>query len=119
MPRRPRSARLLVLALLPAGCSAPVGVGLDSPDPQGRTIALARLSGAPAESDIPELIQSLTSADPAQRLLAINTLERMTGETFGYRHYDPDWRRREAVARWQAWWLEREGEAMATGGALP
>lgn len=117
MPPRPRCARLLVLVLPLAGCSAPVGVGLDSPDPQGRTIALARLSESPKQSDIPELIESLASADPAQRLLAINTLERMTGETFGYRHYDPDWRRREAVARWQAWWLERD--PVATGGALP
>jgi hypothetical protein len=80
-------------------------------DPQGRTIALSRISESPTERDIPVLIESLTSADPAQRMVAIRTLERMTGETLGYRHYDPEWIRRDAVARWRAWWLERSGAA--------
>lgn len=54
------------------------------------------------QSTIRDLIEQLDSDDPAVRLLAISTLERLTGETYGYRQYDPTWQRREAIARWVA-----------------
>jgi hypothetical protein len=30
-------------------------------------------------------------------------LQRLTGETYGYRYYDDDERRKPAVARWNDW----------------
>jgi len=50
--------------------------------------------------DIPQLIASLDSDDPAVRLFAIQALERITGERFGYVPYDPPHKRRAAVDRW-------------------
>jgi len=122
MTRALRRIRRLPLLAAPAlaclGCAGPVDVSPDSVNPQGRTIALARISESPTEQDIPVLIESLTSADPAQRMLAIRTLERMTGETLDYRHYDPEWIRRDAVARWRDWWLQRSG-AVAEDAEAP
>ena len=113
-PRRNRRPLLIVapaivgLAAGP-GCAPRMEISPDSVDPQARTIALSRIAESPSEGDIPVLIESLTSADPAQRMLAIRTLERMTGQTLGYRHYDPEWIRRDAVVRWRDWWLQRSG----------
>ena len=49
-----------------------------------------------------DIVEELDSDDPAVRLLAIQSLERLTGETFGYVHYDPSWKRDEAIGRWVA-----------------
>lgn len=119
MPSVPACALQIVAAAALCACAAPVGGGLDSPDPQSRTIALAHIAEAPRESDIPALIAALLSADPAQRLLAIRTLERMTGQTLGYRHYDPEWVRRDAVVRWRQWWVERGGAGEPALGSAP
>lgn len=51
-------------------------------------------------SAIPRLIETLDADDPAVRMMAIATLERLTGRTYGYRYYDAPWDRREAIARW-------------------
>jgi hypothetical protein len=106
-------AALLALGGLLFGCAPSVSVGFESPDPQGRVIALAKAAENPAEGDIPSLIGALDSADSAQRLLAINALERLTGETMGYRHFDAPWRRARAVERWAAWWEQRQGDGEA------
>jgi len=50
--------------------------------------------------NIPQLIASLDSDDPAVRLFAIQALERITGERFGYVPYAPPHKRRAAVDRW-------------------
>lgn len=52
------------------------------------------------QSAIGELIELLDSDDPAVRLMAINALERLTGQTYGFRHYDSMMQRRESIARW-------------------
>jgi hypothetical protein len=44
----------------------------------------------------------LDSDDPATRLLAIDALERITGETLGFDASAPETERRNAVDRWQA-----------------
>lgn len=64
---------------------------------------------------IPDLIEQLESNDPGARLLAIRSLERLTGLTLGYDHADPWWERDAAVGRWRDWADEqglpaREGE---------
>lgn len=84
-------------------------VGFNEPDPHAR-IRAARLA---AETDdraaIPDMIQMLNSDDAAERMTAIGALERMTGLTMGYRHFDPRPVRAEAIDRWTEWL--REGEA--------
>ena len=64
-----------------------------------------------------ELVEQLSSNDPAARLLAIRSLERLTGETFGYEHAGPEWARREAIGRWVSYVEGLEaGEAGLDGG---
>ncbi len=103
----------LVMSVVLLGCAPPVRIGLDSPDPQGRTIALARAADGADEASVPKMIDLLNSVDPAQRFLAIKGLENRTGETFGYVHYAPEAERIAAQERWAAWWAEQNQE---TGG---
>lgn len=102
------------------GCAPPaITGGFDSPHAASRLFAARR---AAAETDpariaaaMPGLIRNLDSDDPAVRLLSIEALEELTGETFGYRHFDPEWLRAPAVARWAAAW--EGGEVRLRDGA--
>lgn len=110
-----RPARKLALLLVPAlnACAPDVEVGFESPDPQGRTIALARAAEKPdaRAEDLRQMIIMLGSIDSAQRMLAIGALKRATGgETFGYRHFDPEPEREAAKQRWVEWHQARYGE---------
>ena len=58
------------------------------------------------------MVRDLGSDDPAVRLFAIGGLERMTGETLGYRYYDDEHARDLAIKRWQAW-LSGKTESVA------
>jgi hypothetical protein len=61
------------------------------------------IEGAARSGDrtaVRDIVQLLDSDDPAVRWMAISALQRLTGETFGYRHYDSPAQRREAIARW-------------------
>ena len=46
--------------------------------------------------------------------MAIGALERLEGRTFGYRYYDPGWKRHAAIGRWIEYVQGRPG-AMAAG----
>jgi hypothetical protein len=94
----------MVLAL--AGGCAKVPVGFDAPSEVRRLDAVV---AAAADDDrspetIRSLIEQLDSFDPAMRMLAIRTLERMTGRTLGYDHAAPAWARDLAVDKWVAWY---------------
>ena len=52
---------------------------------------------------IPRLVQCLDDRDSAIRFAAISALKRMTGQDFGYRYYDDEWNRRQAIAQWHQW----------------
>lgn len=84
------------------GCASPPAT-LDSPDPGGRMEAIRRAAEQQDRSAIPGLIRQLESDDALIRLSASRTLERLTGQTMGYRHSDPEWRRRQAVDAWVQW----------------
>lgn len=84
-----------------AGCGpAAIDGGFDSPNPAARMYAIEHAAREGDTTAIPRIIEALDSDDPAVRWLAILSLQRLTGETFGYRHYDPTLERRDAVARW-------------------
>jgi len=97
---------LALSAILPASaaCSTAPEARFDSIDPQSRTAAILRAAERGDRSAIPDLIQRLDAADPAERMLAIRTLERLTNRTRGYRHSDPAPIREEAIERWVLWW---------------
>lgn len=92
----------MALVFLPA-CIPPVPEGFNSPDPTRRLNAIVRAADERDSGAIPDLIVQLESSDPAARLLAIRTLESLTGETLGYDPVSPDWQRAEAVDRWEVW----------------
>ncbi len=97
---------LAILVLLIGGC-ARRDVSFDSKDPGGRIQAAINAAAENDQTAIPGLIEMLDSDDPAARFVAIGTLERFTGQTFGYDFADPEWRRREAVNRWVSWYDSR------------
>lgn len=96
-----------------AGCSASAPATFDTDAPDGRIEAIVAAARHNDRSTLRDLIDQLDSDDPAVRMLSIRSLQRMTGQTMGYRHSDPDHNRREAVDRWVAW---AEGEH-SEGGA--
>jgi hypothetical protein len=86
------------------------------PREQQRIGALDPTSNIPAMQDaardkdyksIPQLVRQLDNDDPAVRFYAIQALQQLTGQTFGYQFYDDAVERRPAVRRWQQW--VREG----------
>ncbi|MCC6230278.1 MAG: hypothetical protein IT432_13770 [Phycisphaerales bacterium] len=93
------------VGLLGAGCSSPAR-GFASADPGARLDAAVDAAARHDASSIPELIKLLDSDDPAARMVAINTLQRLTGTTNGYDHAAPEPQRHAAVDRWVAWHAE-------------
>ena len=62
--------------------------------------AIANAARDGDRSALRRIIESLDSDDPAIRMLAISTLQRLTGQTMDYRPYDPPAQRQAAVERW-------------------
>lgn len=105
-----RISACAVLLSLPLGaCSQPaLRADAESNDPQERTLALARIVSDDDRSRAVEVISLLESPDPVDRMLAIRTLERWTGNTNGYDHSAPEAQRAHAVEAWWTW-AQEEG----------
>jgi HEAT repeat protein len=86
-----------------AGGCVPIPKGFDSPEPAARIEAAVEAADRGDRGAIPDLIALLESDDPATRLVAIRSLERLTGETLGYDHAAGEYEREEAVERWVEW----------------
>lgn len=107
---RMRAPSFLVLAAIASGCSQPtMRASFKDATPSERTLAAANAARDRDEASIPHLIAMLDSEDPAQRMVAGDALERITGETQGFFFADPEPKRREAIGRWREWYLERAG----------
>lgn len=85
------------------GCLATSDPGVDSRDPARRMEAMVDAAAARDRAAVPGLITRLDSQDAGERLVAIKSLERITGKTFGYDYAGPATERAAAIARWQAW----------------
>jgi len=108
---------LLALGSVSA-CGGPaLTPGFESVDPQERTTALLEAARAQDRGAISELIERLWSSDPAERMLASAALRRLTGQDFGYRHFDPETVRDRAAEQWRRWWLSQQERAQ--GRARP
>lgn len=104
----------LVLALAVSGCSQPVmRASFEDATPAERTLAAANAARDRDEASIPHLIAMLDSEDPAQRMVAGDALERITGETQGFFFADPEPKRREAIGRWREWYLQNARRPIA------
>lgn len=114
MPSAPRRHRWRLLAgpltaaLALPGCADPsAAIGFDEQAPDARLRAIRRAASDNDHSATPDLIRALESDDPAERLLAIRTLEKLTGQTLGYDHAAPIEERRTATRRWADWYASR------------
>lgn len=109
-PRR-TSLALLALPFLGWGCAPPIpSGGFEGPDPASRIYAAAEVAKTyqatgvePTHAALRHLVTMLVSSDPAERLVAVDTLRLVTGRSFGYRPYDPLSERRMAADRWSTW----------------
>ncbi len=74
--------------------------GFDSPSPVARSLAIEQAVRAHDLRAVPKIVEQLDADDPAIRMLAINALYRLTGETYGFRHSDPPHDRHAAIQEW-------------------
>lgn len=110
--------------LLPlGGCGPTIVADFDSPEPAARNAAVVRAAALKDAGAVPDLVRMLDSDDPATRLLAIGTLERITGETLGFDYAAPEHERAAAIEKWVSR-LEHErpdhpasGSSTSGGGA--
>ncbi|MCA9287766.1 MAG: hypothetical protein KDA05_04230 [Phycisphaerales bacterium] len=100
-----------ISAALAIGVSATLGAciprdqaGFTAIGPAHRLDAIVLAADASDHDSLRGLIQQLDSDDAAARLLAIRALERRTGQTLGYEHDAPPWRRDRAIEAWVAWY---------------
>ena len=105
-----------LLLLLLTGCAPPIpDGGFDAPDPASRIYAAVRVAdkwssitppqdrSRPSIATLQQLVVMLESSDPAERLVASETLRMVTGEDFDYEASAPLPERFLAVNRWRAW----------------
>src|SRR4051812_21874264 len=108
----------LLLFVLAAGCTAPRGpIVVTDPDPSIKVLAIERAVGSRDMSVTPQLVADLNNDDPAIRMYAIGGLQRLTGQTFGYRYFDDEDQRKPALKKWQQWLSEQQPTQSA--GARP
>jgi hypothetical protein len=100
------AAMALVVALgsCAAGCTAPHGpLVVTDPDPSVKIPAIKKAVRKGDRGAARQLVTDLDSDDPAVRFYAINGLQRITGERFGYDYYADEQKRQPAVQRWHEW----------------
>ena len=112
------TVRVMILILVAGrlGACASPPKGFDSPVPANRMQAAVDAAAEGDHTAVPDLIGLLDSDDSLVRMVAIRSLERLTGQTLGYDHAAPEWRRDEAIERWVAWAL---AQAEAGSSRLP
>jgi hypothetical protein len=109
-----RSLFLIIwlMTVLACGACAPSGRGLVDEDASFKIPAIKSAVESNDKKAVPELIQGLTSDDPAVRFYCIEGLRRLTGQTFDYQYYAPDTERELSVQRWRDW-LKQSGNKPA------
>ena len=88
-----------LLLLCSCGPSMTEG-GFDAASPAARSHAIEQAARAGDLDAVPKIVEQLDADDPAIRMLAIDALHRLTGETYGFHHYDPPYERHAAIRRW-------------------
>jgi len=109
-------ALLLVGLGLATGCApkqARPNPDLRAPDTTSRVPAIVNAAQAGDASELGELVHALSDDDPAVRLFAIQSLNTRTGQTLGYRYYDREKDRRDAIDRWHDWLAAQEASDSA------
>jgi len=92
----------MVGLMLSAGCVPRPASSISDPDPIISIPAIKQASHDGPDA-VRALVERLDSDDPAIRFYAIRSLQKLTGQTLGYRYYDDAEERRPAVEQWQRW----------------
>jgi hypothetical protein len=112
MGRRVGIYLVLAVSVVAGGCTAPrPPLVVTDPDPSVKIPAMKVAVERGDRSVVPQLVADLSSDDPAVRFYAIESLEKLTGQTFGYAYFQDDEARRPAVEKWQDW---LKGQSAAT-----
>ncbi len=98
------------LLTLVSGCgTAPRNFqGLSDPSPIVRARSTGLGYGLPVTVVVPALIERLNDPDPVVRLAAHEELKEGSAQDFGFVPWGRPEERERAVARWRAWWKDRE-----------
>jgi hypothetical protein len=104
----------IIAALALTGCFGREKPDIKSPDAALKIPAIKARVAQHDPNVIPQLISDLCSDDPAVRFYAIEGLERLTNQTFGYRYFDDEIRRKPALNRWRAWLANQSGDRVPT-----
>lgn len=102
-PMSKRTWSLCTIAMIltiPTGCIPQSKPGFDSPAPSKRLDAIISASALEDDESFIKLVEKLRSESPAERMLAIRSLQTRTGTTLEYNHAAPDWQRLQAYNRW-------------------
>ena len=125
MPPRLQSGFILCLLLLAGAvpaCAPPIpSGGFEAADPASRIYAAVRVASdydrtgvEPDHGTLQQLIEMLLSADPAERLVAGDTLKLVTGVDLGYEPSAPLVERVVQVQRWKTW-LDQKSSDRSSG----
>jgi len=99
------------LTLAIGGCSAPrPAIEVTNSDPSGKIPAMKKAVREHDVTVVRQLVKDLDSDDPAVRLFAIQALEKLTGQRYGYDYYADEVQRKPALHRWQEWLAQQEGQ---------
>jgi len=105
-----------------AGCLAP-DEGLyrrfQDENPAVRIDAIIQAGQTKDAPAVPYLVDRLSDSDREVRVFAIVALEKITGQTLGYRHYDPPELRGQAIRRWRDWLAASQTAAPAARATQP
>lgn len=89
---------------LAIGCGGPPPAReVSNPDLSGKIPAIKDSVERHDMESVHQLVRDLDSDDPAVRFYAIQGLQRLTGETFGYQYFADEQARKPALDRWKAW----------------
>ena len=117
-PMHFRKLAALALVVFPGGgCFSRDPISLTSNHAPQKIPAIVGAAQHGDREAIPQLVRDLDSDDPAVRFYAIEGLERLTGETFGYVYYQDATERRPAVMRWRKWLEENHRPSDVAGPA--
>lgn len=103
---RPIAVNVTMLLLLlggltwSAGCSSD-RARLQSLSPVERAAAIVDVVRARDPQAVPKLIGMLEDSDRGVRMFAITALVDLCGSDYGYRYFEPEAARADAVARWR------------------
>jgi len=108
---------LVLAGMAGAGCSGK-RVGMDtfvkdlqSADPSVRIKAVIYAGNSGDQRTVPLLVDRLEDDDEAVRMATIESLKQLTGKDFGYRSFDPPYKRLVAVEQWRKWLGETRSPA--------